>query len=397
MESTRSPTASSDVPATPEPPDFDLASVIDASDPPELAPDQALDQAIDEATGPFEGDAPTIDEPHLLIHPETSVWQRPFTQKVLPVMTSVLLHLGVFLIFYLTYKVVVVFHQKEEEQFIIPDAAITEGTEGGIPHPGNTGDSSRDQAQDKFPDVPLNAHGSGENEIIDEQRKNSGGDAQIAAGTKALAGAGRFLLNSGFENEGGAPRFGFPGGGDGVGSKSSFAGTSGNARRIVFVLDATGSMMSEFDNLRTELRHTVDALKPPQEFNVVFIQEDAPPPPAPNLLFVTPENKKLVEDYVDKFTPRGPTDPLPALKTAFAMHPQLVYFLVDPSDFPDKKAVIDLVRKQAVAGKIKMNVSPFSGDDVEGEKFLKQLADETGGNYHKVRSGAELGKLHMGN
>ena len=219
----------------------------------------------------------------------------------------------------------------------------------------------------------------------------------MAEGTHSFVGAGHFVGKSGYEDEGGAARFGFAGGGDGVGFKSSFAGTSGNARRIVFVLDATGSMMSEFDNLRAELRHTVAALKPPQEFNVVFIQEDAPPPPAPDLLFVTPETKKLVEDYVDKFTPRGPTDPLPALKTAFGMHPQLIYFLVDPSDFPDKKAVIDLVRKQAVAGKIKMNVTPFTGDDVEGEKFLKQLADETGGNYHKVRNGAELGKMRMGN
>jgi hypothetical protein len=350
---------------------------------------------------PFEGDAPTVDEEHAHVAPVTSIWQQPFTQKVLPAMTSVLLHLGVFIVFILTYKVVQVIHHKEVEQYIIPDASITEGPEGGIPNAGMGNDPTRASAQDKFPDVPPDAHGLADNDnktdLLTALKGGGESASDLAVGQndtlgKHSIGVGLGAGIEGSGDEGGAAKFGIAGGGNGIGLKSNFAGTGGNARRIVYVLDATGSMMSEFDDLRSVLRQSVAALKPPQAFNVVFIQEEAPPPPAPDLLFVTPENKKLVEDYVDKFTPRGPTDPLPALKTAFAMHPQLVYFLIDPSDFPDKNAVIDLVHRESAGGKVKMNIIAFEGHDAANEQFLSKLSKETGGQF-KFITGADLRKF----
>jgi hypothetical protein len=82
--------------------------------------------------------------------------------------------------------------------------------------------------------------------------------------------------------------------------------------------------------------------------------------------------------------PRGGTNPLPALEAAFKLGPELIYFLIDPSDFPDKKAVLDLVNAKALGGKIKMNIIAFEGKDAENEKFLQDLAKSTGGVYRYV-------------
>ena len=143
-------------------------------------------------------------------------------------------------------------------------------------------------------------------------------------------------------------------------------------------------MLSEFDALRIQVRMAIDNLKPPQSFNVVFIKENSPPPPAPDLLFTTPENKRLVLDYVEKFAPSGPTDPMPALTRAFAMKPELIYLLCDPSDFPDKKAVIDLIHKNNPNNKIMINCIGFEVHDDASKKYLDDIAKETKGMHKDI-------------
>jgi hypothetical protein len=75
------------------------------------------------------------------------------------------------------------------------------------------------------------------------------------------------------------------------------------------------------------------------------------------------------------------------------MKPDLIYFLVDPSDFPDKQAVLDLVHKHDADGKIKMNIVAFPHNlddpnppppDPEVTTFLSKLAKETGGKYEYI-------------
>ena len=63
-----------------------------------------------------------------------------------------------------------------------------------------------------------------------------------------------------------------------------------------------------------------------------------------DLLFATPSNKVKIFDFVDRYNARGQTDPIPAIKIAFAMHPDLIFFLCDPSDFPEPKKTIELFK-----------------------------------------------------
>ena len=348
--------------------------------------------------GPGSAEGATVDEAPGDAAVQISFWQHPFVQNVIPLLTSLLIHAALIIFGIASYKVVQVVYAKVKEQVIIPEATMTEGPEGGIPHPGMGGDASRDAAQDKVLDVPPDSQGISDKAGKDLTQTLAGGGSGDSSdtiigvsatgagmGSGKGSGAGKGDGTGGGNGDGGAlAPFGVPGGGGGIGPKSTFVGVSGNARKIVFVLDATGSMQSAFDNLRIQLRTAVQNLRAPQSFDIVFINEHNPPPLAPSLLFVTPENKRKAQEYVDTMAPRGGTNPLPALEAAFKLQPELIYFLVDPSDFPDRKAVSDLVKAKAGGGKIKLNIIAFEGHDAENEKFLADLAKETGGVFKFV-------------
>jgi von Willebrand factor type A domain len=352
--------------------------------------------------GPGTGERPTIDEAPGDAAVQLSFWQHPFVQNVLPFLTSLVLHIGLILLALILFSGYKAARQLiSKEQITVADATIAEGPEGGIPHPGLGGDPNRDAAQDKDLNVPPDSQGIAEKQGRDlSQRLEGGGSGDsvdstigvsangqgMGAGKGAGGGKGDAAGSGAGDGSGLLAPFGVPGGGGGIGPKSTFIGVSGNAKKIVFVLDATGSMMSSFDSLRVQLRQAVTNLRLPQQFDIVFINEHNPPPLAPTLLFVTPENKRKAQEYVDTMAPRGGTNPLPALEKAFGLQPELIYFLVDPSDFPDKKAVLDLVNAKAAGGKIKMNIIAFEGNDPENNKFLQDLAKSTGGVYRFVTS-----------
>jgi hypothetical protein len=343
---------------------------------------------------------PTVDEAPGDAAIQLSFWQHPFVQNVLPFLTSLAVHAGIVALGVGLYAGVKAAKQLvSKEQVIIPEATMTEGPEGGIPHPGLGGDPNRDAAQDKVLDVPPDSQGIAEKQGKDLSQALQGGGSGdssdsiigvsatgsgMGSGKGTGSGKGNGTGSGSGDGSGPLAPFGVPGGGGGIGPKSTFVGVSGNAKKIVFVLDATGSMMSAFDALRVQLRTAVTNLRMPQSFDIVFINEHNPPPLGPQLLLVTPENKRKAQEYVDTMAPRGGTNPLPALETAFKLQPELIYFLIDPSDFPDKKAVLDLVNAKAAGGKIKMNIIAFEGKDPENEKFLSDLAKSTGGVYRYV-------------
>jgi uncharacterized protein with von Willebrand factor type A (vWA) domain len=159
--------------------------------------------------------------------------------------------------------------------------------------------------------------------------------------------------------------------------------------RVAYVCDASGSMMMKFDGLRVELRKAVDALRPPQSFQIIFFQETSCSPVDPKgLLFVTPENKRRAFDFVDKTAPRGSTDPIPALDMAFKQDAELIFLLTD-GDFPDNKAVLDEIHKLNPDKKVRINTIAFMDHDEEYEKLLRKIADENGGAFRFV-SEAEM-------
>jgi hypothetical protein len=328
-----------------------------------------------------------------------SFWQIPFVQDILPFLTSLVLHIGLIALGLLTYKTVSIIVTASKEPVIIPDATIVEGAEvGGIPHPGLGGDETRDAAQDQFKDVPPDSTGISEKPSTTLTMALAGGgqgdndDSTIAVGAASGAfgkgtgtgiGTGTGVGSGTGDGSGALAPFGIPGGGGGIGPKSPFMGVSGNAMKVVYLCDSSGSMMNKFDTLRQELRKAADTLKPIQSFDIIFFSEDNYLALDKQLLLATPEAKRKAYEFLDKTAPHGSSDPIPGLRAAFQAGPQLIYMLTD-GDFPNNNAVIEEIRKLNKDKKVKINTIAFADRGEEYEKMLKQISDENGGLFKFV-------------
>jgi hypothetical protein len=331
-------------------------------------------------------------------------WQLPFVQNVLPFITSLTLHLTLIIIVGLlvsVYKNVTL--NVNREQIIIPDSEMTEeGPPGGIPHPGLGGDPTRDAAQDKFPDVPKDSKGIALNPGPNLQVSLMGGGAGSEEGSSLIGvgpgggvgnGIGTGVGSGEGDGTGLLAPFGAPGGGGGIGPKSNFIGLGGNAKRIAYVCDASGSMLNMFDSLRVEIRKSVDNLKAIQAFNIIFFQEQGfSTPDKASLMLATADNKRKAFDFLDKMYVKGETNPIPALEVAFRQGPELIYLLTD-GDFngPGNDTVVKYCAEKTKDGKCKINTIAFIGkdekdnpQDLEFVKALQTIAKNSGGKFRHV-------------
>lgn len=333
---------------------------------------------------------------------QLSIWQHPFVQNVLPFLTSLVLHASLIVIGMLALRAAGELRQRvmnqPREQIIIPDADMPmDGPEGGVQNPGLGTDATRAAAQDKFPEVPKDSQGLAEKAGPSLVPALMGGGSNegdvpgiIAQGAGGL-GVGAGVGTGTGDGSGQLAPFGIPGGGGGLAPKASFIGSRGNAKRIAYVCDASGSMLDMFDSLRVQLRSSIDRLRPIQSFNVIFFKDEGVATvDKSSLLPATPENKHKAFEFLNDFDPRGQTNPLPSLELAFKQGPELVYILTD-GNFPDNDAVIRLCQQKNASKRIKINTIAFvpksSRNDpqkLEFVKVLKQIAEENGGTCRMV-------------
>ena len=159
-------------------------------------------------------------------------------------------------------------------------------------------------------------------------------------------------------------------------------GISGNARKVVYICDASGSMMSVFWRVKDELHKAVDVLKPIQAFNVIFFSDvDITALSKKDLLMANPDNKRKAFDLAEKMSAAGTTDPLPAIRMAFEQKPELIYVLTDGFDqIVSFDAVIEEFRKLNADKKVKINTILIkSTNNPELEKVVRTIASENGG------------------
>ena len=354
-----------------------------------VMPDQAPLDIPPEPIEPLEV-VDDLREPHL------TFWQQPFVQNVLPLMTSLALHLGILLLGLLTYKAYTVSRIVSEEQVIVPDAAIVEGDVGGIPNPGLDGDPTRPAASDL---VPENTRSEGWNRQPSKSLQAAllGGSGETAPDTVIGIGAGQSLgkgkgtgVGSG-EGEGASAPFGVPGGGRGMGPRSPFMGVSGNARTVAYVCDASGSMMGlPYDLLKIELKKAVDALVPSQAFNICFFQKGrAEAFSQQSMVVANPSNKSKAYQWLQQLTVASNSDPIPSLKLVFAHRPQLIYLLTDGA-FDDNDAVIAEIKRLNTDKRTRINTIAFFSPEAPAsdrkmcEDVLRQIASENGGQFKVV-------------
>jgi len=335
--------------------------------------------------------------------PKLSFFQQPWVQNVLPFVTSLVAH-AVIIILGVTLAVTVAQQGNiivQEEQTIIPEATLAEqGPPGGVPNVGTGGDPLKQAMQDTDPNAG-SAEGWADKASPNVDPAAAGGGAGEAADS-GLIGLGMGGLGKGGglgtgtgdgagggTGTGGGPlaMFGTPGGGA-IGPKGPVFGNGGNARKIVFICDATGTMINKLGTLKAVLVDTLAKLRPIQSFNVVFFTDGGKFHIADKngLIIASPDNKRSTYTFLEEITPTGTTDPIPAIEAAFKQQPQLVYFLSD-GEFNNLKSydeVIAAFNKANVGKKAKVNTVLFFTYDKDAEQVMEKIAGEHGGTYKYV-------------
>jgi hypothetical protein len=327
-----------------------------------------------------------------------------FVENVLPFLSSLLFHISLVIIGILTLKVVQqITPNAAREQVIIPDPIIVNddanGKNGGIPNPG-IGDPTKITAQDKFPDVPKDSPGISATRGKNLAAPITGGGAGEAEGSTLIGiGGGSIGAGSGLgsgrgdglgngDGDGVPAPFGVPGG-NGFGPKGGvFEPPGGNVRKVVYLCDASGTMLNVFDNLRMEMRKSIESLKPSQSFNIVFFSDDNALVLEKNgLLVANADNKRKAFEFIEKSFARGTTNPMPAIKAAFASGPELIHCLTDGFDaVASFDEVAAEFRKHNPGNKVKVNTMLIeSSDQPELTAILKRIAKDNGGVFKTIK------------
>lgn len=183
--------------------------------------------------------------------------------------------------------------------------------------------------------------------------------------------------------------------------KATFYGTGGNARNIVYLVDASGSLIDVLPFVITELKRSIGELSEQQKFSIIFFQGDKPiEVPPQGLKAANIENKQRVIQWLDgsNVVPAGLASPVEALKRALTYKPHLMFILSDNITGSgryevDQRRLLAEIERTNTSG-TKINTIQFLyPDKLEGSGLkptLKAIADSTGGIY-KFLDGRELG------
>ena len=180
--------------------------------------------------------------------------------------------------------------------------------------------------------------------------------------------------------------------------KTTFFGLGGNARTIVFVVDASGSLIDTLPLVLKELQSSIRMLSDKQNFTVIFFQgERVIEVPPVGLKQATVKLKRDVIRWVDpsekNISPEQQTNPVGAIKKALKYEPDLVYLLSDNitghGQYEVDQARLLRSIKMANKGKAVINTIQFLYEDPlvkQGQKStLRMIADQTKGDYRFIR------------
>lgn len=200
--------------------------------------------------------------------------------------------------------------------------------------------------------------------------------------TITAARPGLSIVGIGTSSGTGSQMLGLGGGGGEPGP--TFFGLGGGkakgAKRIVYVVDRSGSMMTTFQAVRRELQASIQRLRMTQRFHVVFFNSGQPTEnPPKRLVPATQSQKGAAFEFLDSIYAEGNTDPIPAMKRALAVKPDLIYFLTD-GDFDP--ALIEKLHEWNHGKQVRIFTLAYVSET--GRVLLEQIARENNGEFRFI-------------
>ncbi|MFO7904743.1 MAG: VWA domain-containing protein [Pirellulaceae bacterium] len=166
-------------------------------------------------------------------------------------------------------------------------------------------------------------------------------------------------------------------------AQSALIGFQGEFQGVMFVVDSSGSMRGErFADCQALLKQWLTYL-PFQDFNVIDF-DDRPKPWRPDVLVDATESaRKAACSFVDDCSPKGDTDTLGALQTAFSM-PGVDTIILISDGAPDQSMaeIHEWLSTANEDGEVTINCVGM-GDYFQEDygPFLQKIANDHGGMF----------------
>ncbi len=149
------------------------------------------------------------------------------------------------------------------------------------------------------------------------------------------------------------------------------------AKRVVFMLDKSGSALDSFDSERIAVVHSLESLKGGQEFGVVTLDDtDSPIALDDRLLPVTEDNRVKARKFLNSLWVKGEDHTLSAFRAAFTLKPDLLIVLTDGPEVTDELLVE--IRKSAAKLHCRIDVAYFQHISKADARLIR-LAEQNGG------------------
>lgn len=162
----------------------------------------------------------------------------------------------------------------------------------------------------------------------------------------------------------------------GIGSKAR------GARRIVYVVDRSGSMMDTIAAVQMELKRSINALRRSQRFHIIFYNAGEPlENPPKRLVSAARVHKEDAARFIDSVQAQGNTNPLQAIRRAFAVDPDLIYFLSD-GEIPVATELVALL--DSLNRNREVRIFTIAYVNLRGAELLEKIAREHNGEYRYV-------------
>jgi hypothetical protein len=327
--------------------------------------------------------------------------ERPGVRFFCNAMSSIVVHVGIFSLFFMVTWVAQAAIAEEEKPADISGAIAVDDRPNdgnGFKFQGKLNQEDREDGKQIDPTKPVIDKPIGEQMENDQTSLNKAltdaksagagptanlsgaGAADSGANAAGLIGRGGSSGSAGSGRGGGGNGSGFgngnrPGGGEVFG-----VGGLPGAKSIVYVVDRSGSMDPVGDFMKTELSKAVNKLVSTQKFNVIWFSEGDPYVLATNLVAATEENKSRLFKFLQDVKLQGSTDPRSALFKALDLKPELIYILTDGNFEPE---FVEQVTKKNV-GKIRINAIGFVLPGGEGHGNLQKITEQNRGKFKAI-------------
>ncbi len=166
-------------------------------------------------------------------------------------------------------------------------------------------------------------------------------------------------------------------------SMVTFFHVESQSRRIVYIVDHSGSMLDNYDFLKHEVMRSINALQEDQLFGVALVSDKVMVLTGRELVAATYSSKGQVGRDLSKTRAEGQNDGVlapfqGAFEAAFKLRPDTIYFLTDGAFGKELPA---LVKRLNVDQRVHLNTIAFITEEPEYKGMMEKLAKDNGGVY----------------